>query len=205
MIPSIQIEDAEEIDDQPTHLIIPAQFNFQGRRRSKTIVEFVSRTLDGEQQDHDYLSDGSSDKVVRRRSAPLRLSIPVAPVVINAAVDEETTPQSESPETPASITTPIAGVVDLTKHVATTSKFAVAQGGLSDIYMGEWYRTNGDGGEKETLIVGRYNHHFLELLFKWCRRLGRYQTSACVSGKGSGWISRSQGMYYLHIFAQNTC
>ncbi|KAF8175098.1 kinase-like domain-containing protein [Pholiota molesta] len=150
MIPSIQVDDAEEIDDQATQLIIPAHFAFHGRRRSQTIVEFGSRTLDG---GHDYLSDGISDKLVRRRSAPLRLSIPIAPVVINAAVDEETTPQSESPQTPASITTPIAGVVDLTKDVTTTSKFAVAQGGLSDIYMGEWYRTKNDGGDQETLIV----------------------------------------------------
>jgi hypothetical protein len=156
MIPSIHVEDAEEIDDQATQLIIPAHFAFHGRRRSKTIVEFGSRTPDG---GHDYLSDGISDKLVRRRSAPLRLSIPVAPVVINTTVDEETTPQSESPQTPASITTPIAGVVDLTKDVTTTSKFAVAQGGLSDIYMVEWYRTNNDGGEKETLIVSRYNYH----------------------------------------------
>jgi hypothetical protein len=155
MIPSIHVEDAEEIDDQVTHLIIPAHFAFHGRRRSKTIVEFGSRTLNGEQPGHDYLPDGISDKLVRRRSAPLRLSIPTAPVVVNSTVDEETTPQSESPQTPASITTPIAGVVDLTKDVTTTSKFAVAQGGLSDIYMGEWYRTNVDGGAKETLIVSR--------------------------------------------------
>ncbi|KAK7457133.1 hypothetical protein VKT23_010433 [Stygiomarasmius scandens] len=45
-----------------------------------------------------------------------------------------------SPETPASLSSPIVGVVDLTKHVKTTSNEPEFHGGYSDIYCGEWER-----------------------------------------------------------------
>jgi hypothetical protein len=77
--------------------------------------------------------------VSQKRSAPqmrLQVSIPAS------SAPQENTPQSDSPQTPAStLTSPIAGVVDLTKNVTTVSKYAVAHGGLSDIYVGEWLRT----------------------------------------------------------------
>jgi hypothetical protein len=78
----------------------------------------------------------------------LHVSIPPLPV------SQENTPQSDSPETPAStLTSPIAGVVDLTKDVTTVSKYAVAQGGLSDIYVGEWHRPTEGEPEQKKLVV----------------------------------------------------
>lgn len=47
------------------------------------------------------------------------------------------TPLSESPETPSSTSSPITGVVDLTKYIRLVSNTVVAHGGLSDIYKGE--------------------------------------------------------------------
>ncbi|KAL0959123.1 hypothetical protein HGRIS_014417 [Hohenbuehelia grisea] len=44
----------------------------------------------------------------------------------------------ESPETPASLSSPVVGVVDLTKRIRTRSKDPLMHGGFSDIYMGEW-------------------------------------------------------------------
>ncbi|THU98775.1 hypothetical protein K435DRAFT_521449 [Dendrothele bispora CBS 962.96] len=46
--------------------------------------------------------------------------------------------QSTTPETPASLSSPIVGVVDLTKNVRTTSTGPDFHGGYSDIYCGEW-------------------------------------------------------------------
>ncbi|KAF8896752.1 hypothetical protein CPB84DRAFT_1208283 [Gymnopilus junonius] len=91
----------------------------------------------------------------------LQLSIPsfVARTSVlkdNSPQTDGSTPQSESPETPASVSSPIAGVVDLTKDVVTTSQEPVAQGGLSDIYLGEWYRSMDDdegGMQKEKTVV----------------------------------------------------
>jgi len=89
--------------------------------------------------------------VSERRSIPqmrLHLSIPALPV------SQESTPQSDSPETPVStLTSPIGGVVDLTKNVTTVSKYAVAQGGLSDIYIGEWHRPTEDEPGQQKLVV----------------------------------------------------
>jgi serine/threonine protein kinase len=97
-------------------------------------------------------------KVVEsKRSAPqmrLQVSIPSSNAK-PSPLTEGNTPQSESPETPASVTSPIAGVVDLTKSVTTTSKYAVAHGGLSDIYLGEWHRTENEAeaGEMKVVVV----------------------------------------------------
>ena len=90
-------------------------------------------------------------QVSERRSIPqirLQLSIP------ELSVSQESTPQSDSPETPAStVTSPVAGVVDLTKNVTTVSKYAVAQGGLSDIYRGEWHCPSEDERGPQKLVV----------------------------------------------------
>jgi hypothetical protein len=98
---------------------------------------------------------------IPRRSPPhqfLQVSIPgVAP----------TTPRSlsssESPETPVSLSSPISGVVDLTKYVKTISTFAVAQGGLSDIYKGEWDQSGRDcdDGSKEVVVVCHLSFNLL--------------------------------------------
>ena len=91
---------------------------------------------------------------IPRRSPPhqsLQVFIPgVAPTTSRSL-----SPQSESPETPVSLSSPISGVVDLTKYVKTISTFAVAQGGLSDIYKGEWDQSGRDcdDGSKEVVVV----------------------------------------------------
>lgn len=84
----------------------------------------------------------------------LRLQVSI-PGVLHTATPDSLSPQSESPETPLSLSSPIAGVVDLTKHIKTISTFAVAQGGLSDIYKGEWYQSERDceGESKEAIVV----------------------------------------------------
>lgn len=94
-------------------------------------------------------------KVLPKRSAPhlrLRVSIPEPPPT---TAPSSISPQSESLETPVSLSSPIAGVVDLTKDVKTISTFAVAQGGLSDIYKGEWYQLVEDDcdGESKEIVV----------------------------------------------------
>ncbi|PPQ92469.1 hypothetical protein CVT25_009734 [Psilocybe cyanescens] len=96
------------------------------------------------------------------RSAPqirLQLSIPKArgqhPSFDTSPSTQEDTPQSEfGPETPVSTSSPgIAKVVDLTKSVTTKSVYAVAHGGLSDIYTGEWHRTDAGTGEAKVVAV----------------------------------------------------
>lgn len=81
----------------------------------------------------------------------LHVSIPTfkAPLPSDSA-----TPQSESPLTPASLSSPIAGVVDLTNRIKTISSGPVAHGGLSDIYKGERY-SSGSGVDEgdETILV----------------------------------------------------
>ncbi|PPR04154.1 hypothetical protein CVT24_010714 [Panaeolus cyanescens] len=65
---------------------------------------------------------------------------------LEPAAEHEITPVSESPITPSSMgnSSIIAGVVDLTRFVKTVSEFPVAQGGLSDIYQGEWEKRSED-------------------------------------------------------------
>ncbi|KAF9043329.1 hypothetical protein BJ165DRAFT_237256 [Panaeolus papilionaceus] len=74
-----------------------------------------------------------------------------------SAANEVATPISESPITPSSsgnTSSIIAGVVDLTRLVRTVSEFPVAQGGLSDIYQGEWRKQSEDAPwETETVKV----------------------------------------------------
>ncbi|KAF8805661.1 hypothetical protein BYT27DRAFT_7192255 [Phlegmacium glaucopus] len=124
--------------------------NFRPRARTMTDLN-QSRSL-GRELDPFYLCP--QQVVIPRRSAPhlrLQLSIPGAPPTASSSIS----PQSESPETPASLSSPIAGVVDLTKHVKTISTYAVAQGGLSDIYKGEWHQSEMgcDGENKEVVVV----------------------------------------------------
>ncbi|RDB31079.1 putative serine/threonine-protein kinase drkC [Hypsizygus marmoreus] len=47
-----------------------------------------------------------------------------------------------TPDTPASLSSPITGVVDLTKSVKTLNSSPATTGGFSDIYRGEWTRTS---------------------------------------------------------------
>ena len=115
-----------------------------------------SRTMTIDLAQGDSLVDGSaklySPKLVsQKRSVPqmrLQVSIPAS------STSQENTPQSDSPETPAStLSSPIAGVVDLTKNITTVSKYAVAHGGLSDIYVGEWLCTTGNEPAPQKLTV----------------------------------------------------
>jgi hypothetical protein len=89
---------------------------------------------------------------LRVESIPrLHVSIPTfkAPLPSDSA-----TPKSESPLTPASLSSPIAGVVDLTNRVKTISSGPVAHGGLSDIYKGERYSSgSGEDDGDETILV----------------------------------------------------
>lgn len=139
-------DDTEEYDDDGSLLspLIPFSRTI---RRSRTMIDLAQEdSLVG------GLANLCSPKLVsQKRSVPqmrLQVSIPAS------STPQENTPQSESPETPASsLASPIGGVVDLTKNVTTVSKFAVAHGGLSDIYVGEWLRTTEDGPAPQKLMV----------------------------------------------------
>ncbi len=109
-------------------------------------------------------------------------SIPPSRSIVGtiSSLDDSSTPQSDSPQTPASLISPISGVVDLTKDVMTTSPFAVAHGGLSDIYLGEWHRRDADTGGIEVVIVSQYlclqlgsslTHMFTKVAIKLLRML----------------------------------
>jgi len=89
---------------------------------------------------------------LRVESIPrLHVSIPTFKTPLPS---DSVTPQSESPETPASLSSPIAGVVDLTNRVKTVSSGPVAHGGLSDIYKGVRYSSNsGEDEGDETILV----------------------------------------------------
>ncbi|KAJ3517678.1 hypothetical protein NLJ89_g352 [Agrocybe chaxingu] len=135
--------------------------------RSRTRALTIVTSPEGMQQDaqSDYgpiqyrRPYQSLQSVSTRLSAP-NLRIEVRPQIRITSPSpppgpESATPQSESPATPAStLNSPIAGVVDLTKYVTTVSAYAVAQGGLSDIYKGEWYKRDPeDGGEKVVVVA----------------------------------------------------
>lgn len=120
------------------------------------------------------------------RSAPqirLQLSIPKArgqhPSFDTSPSTQEDTPQSEfGPETPVSTSSPgIAKVVDLTKSVTTKSVYAVAHGGLSDIYTGEWHRT--DAGTGEAKVVAVSTSRYIVLLMV-TRHTFRSRSKYCV-------------------------
>lgn len=124
------------------------------RPRSRTMIDLGhSHSLDREL--YSLRARTPQQVIIPKHSAPhlrIQVSIPGAPPTPPSSI----TPQCESPETPVSLSSPIAGVVDLTKHVKTISTYAVAQGGLSDIYKGEWYQSERDGdggGSKEEVVV----------------------------------------------------
>ena len=142
-----QIFDDTEDYDEDGSLLSPLIPFSRSIRRSRTTVDLAQG---------DSLVDGSANLynpklVSQKRSVPqmrLQVSIPAS------STPQENTPQSDSPETPAStLTSPIAGVVDLTKNITTVSKYAVAHGGLSDIYVGEWLRTTGNEPTPQKLTV----------------------------------------------------
>lgn len=154
MVPSI-VEDLEDAHDTLVSLTHPG-FSYQhGRQRSRSFMGVEERHLDSG-KDVVLLSDGT-ERVLRRRSASIRLQLsipPSRPIVRDvSSLDDSSPPQSESPQTPASIISPISGVVDLTRNVMTTSPYAEAHGGLSDIYLGEWHRRDEDTGEIEIVKV----------------------------------------------------
>ncbi|KAF8953878.1 hypothetical protein BDZ97DRAFT_572314 [Flammula alnicola] len=149
----LYLRDEAEEDGNEGYLLPLLPFH-QILRRSRTIMDLRepddTRTVDGIVSPY---SGVFHSRVAPRRSAPqMRLQVSI-PASATANTAEEITPQSDSPETPASVTSPIAGVVDLTRSVTTTSRYAVAQGGLSDIYMGEWHRAVDDAGVGEKITV----------------------------------------------------
>lgn len=88
-------------------------------------------------------------------SIPARRSIHLVDTK-SADVDAGSESTADSPviSTPSSsVSSPISGVVDLSAHVTTTSSYAVAHGGLSDIYMGQWTQGPGVGGISEDIPV----------------------------------------------------
>ena len=147
MDPNPQIVDhSEECDDDGSSLspLIPFSQTIRG---SRTMVD---------PSQGDSLVGGLANLYNPRLVSPqrsitqmrLHVSIPAS------STSQENTPQSESPETPAStLASPIGGVVDLTKNVTTVSKYAVAHGGLSDIYVGEWRRTIENEPSPQKLMV----------------------------------------------------
>lgn len=141
---------ASGITDEDSDLFPLCRF----RPRARTTIGLgQSHTLD--RGVFFYASSLRPQQVVPQRSAPhLRLQVSIPGLALTTA-PSSVSPQSESPQTPVSLSSPIAGVVDLTKHVRTISTFAVAQGGLSDIYKGEWYQSERecDGGSKEQVVV----------------------------------------------------
>lgn len=128
--------------------------NFRPRSRTVTNVD-QPQSLDRELYSLYASSLRPQQVIATQRSAPhlrLHLSIPGGSPSSSSSIS----PQSESPSTPLSLSSPIAGVVDLTKHVKTISMDAVAQGGLSDIYKGEWCQSGMDcdvGGSAEVVVV----------------------------------------------------
>lgn len=172
MVISIHVEEAEDTQDTLISLRRPSSLYKHGRQRSMSLMDAHQMTF----SDGKYLSDRS---VFTRR---LHLSIPPSRPPPDTALCEDTgTPQSESPQTPASITSPIAGVVDLTKDVTTTSTYSVAQGGLSDIYLGEWHHFNDITGSKEVVQVCRSLLNFKRLLIT---PTGCHKTVARNDGTG---------------------
>lgn len=59
---------------------------------------------------------------------------------------------SSKPETPASLSSPSTGIIDLTQHVTTLDESPVTAGGFSDIHRGEWTRYGSDDDEGERKI-----------------------------------------------------
>ena len=140
------VDHAEEYDDDGSSLSPLIPFSRTIRRSRTTADLSQGDSLVG------GFADLYSPKLVSpKRSIPqmrLHVSIPAS------SAPQENTPQSESPETPAStLASPIGGVVDLTKNVTTVSKYAVAHGGLSDIYVGEWLRTTENEPTPQKLMV----------------------------------------------------
>ena len=120
-------------------------------------------TIIGElEEQSSYYPHGSLAPLVlplRAESIPrLHVSIPTFKAPSHS---DSATPQSESPLTPASLSSPIAGVVDLTNRVKTISAGPVAHGGLSDIDKGERYSSgSGEDEGDETILVRILDH--------WC-------------------------------------
>ncbi|PPR05804.1 hypothetical protein CVT26_010154 [Gymnopilus dilepis] len=173
------------------------------RPRARTMID----SRPGRMADHSAIQGGSLyplPKGSSSRSPPpqMRLQLSIPPLLSKSgSITAGSTPQSESPETPASVTSPIAGVVDLTKYVATTSKEAVAHGGLSDIYLGEWHRTEESwvAGEKE--VVRKLNRE----VYVWHRLehpnvVKLFGTSYHMSGRPAmvmQWYDNGNAVDYL--------
>lgn len=104
-------------------------------------------------------SRSASPSAPRRLVASPTLQL-VIPSIDKAEAQRASSSNYESPVTPASLTSPITGVVDLTRSVRTISSSPVAHGGLSDIYKGEWDRGASEGddavtdSQNETILVG---------------------------------------------------
>ena len=166
------------------------------RPRARTMIDSRS----GRMADLSAIQGGSLyplPKGSSSRSPPpqMRLQLSIPPLLSKSgSITAGSTPQSESPETPASVTSPIAGVVDLTKYVATTSKEAVAHGGLSDIYLGEWYRTEESwvAGEKEVVRVSSSPHIVFPSLVTYVFQ-GGDQASSNLHQKGPGRGKSTEG------------
>jgi len=159
------VDEAIENDVESNLTGLPAKKH--GRRRSNTAVDFDRSRLQvqGMLPAIQGWPTNLRRSISHMRLGRLQVSIPFS----NNTQASSTTPVSpevytpqtseSSPEleTPATLGSPIAGVVDLTKSVTTTSPYAVAHGGLSDIYLGEWRRMDEDlaevPGAKRIVVV----------------------------------------------------
>ncbi|KAF5372308.1 hypothetical protein D9615_009223 [Tricholomella constricta] len=77
----------------------------------------------------------------RQDDLPRRLSHPTLPLLsipLHRYPHSRSTSVTPDSDTPASTTSPIAGVVDLTHRVKTLNESPVTTGGFSDIYRGIW-------------------------------------------------------------------
>jgi hypothetical protein len=67
------------------------------------------------------------------------------------------TSQTVTPDTPVSLSSPIAGVIDLTSSVKTLNDSPATTGGFSDIYRGEWTKERaGQDQGSETVLVSAF-------------------------------------------------
>lgn len=168
--PHIQVACAEDEGFEPVPQVISAM----PRRRSHTIDFGQSLTIPGR------LVPEISRSTPQLR---LQLSIPATRVqhlssdIISSTSQEDTPQSANGPDTPVSTTSPgVAKVVDLTKNITTTSVYAVAHGGLSDIYTGDWHRTDSENGKTEVVAVRvlpwahlmMVSRHLFRLLSRCC-------------------------------------
>ena len=143
------LENPQIIPQRPTR---PSVHTLRTMDRSQQGIDNFVGSIDST---HTFRSTSQHPHAfVGRAFAPqLRILVPTGTAALPATPSSSNTsattssPPSDTPHTPSSATSPIAGVVDLTKNVTTISKDVAAHGGLSDIYKGEWRRVRDCGIE----------------------------------------------------------